>query len=66
VLTTALGDPDPLVRAVVGRSLGRIGSGDSLAALAKCLQDPDASVRLAASTALRTVVTREATKELTD
>lgn len=66
VLATALGDPDPLVRAEVARSLGRIGSGDSLAALAKCLQDPDASVRLAASTALRTVVTREATKELTD
>jgi HEAT repeat protein len=66
VLASALGDPDPVVRAEVARSLGKIGSRDSLAALAQCLRDPDAGVRLAATTALRAVVTREAAKELTE
>ena len=65
-LASALGDPDPMVRAEVARSLGRIGSRDSLAALAQCLRDPDAGVRLAATTALRAVVTREAARELTE
>jgi HEAT repeat protein len=66
VLTAALGDPDPFVRAEVTRSLGRTGSAHCVAALARCLSDPDASVRLAATTALRAVVTREAVKELTE
>ncbi len=66
ILTSALGDPDPFVRSEVARSLGKIGSRDSLAALAQCLKDPDAGVRLAATTALRAVVTREAVKELTE
>jgi len=55
-----------MVRAEIARSLGRIGSRDSLRALAECLRDPDPNVRLAASTALRAVVTREAAKELTE
>jgi HEAT repeat protein len=66
VLTAALGDPDPFVRAEVARSLGRTGSAHCVGALARCLSDPDASVRLAATTALRAVVTREAAKELTE
>ncbi|HUU54306.1 MAG TPA: HEAT repeat domain-containing protein [Armatimonadota bacterium] len=65
-LAAALRDPDPMVRAEIARSLGRIGSRDSLGALAECLKDPDPNVRLAASTALRAVVTREAARELTD
>ncbi len=65
-LSGALCDPDPMVRAEVIRSLARIGSADSLGTLARCLQDPDPSVRLAATTALRAVVTREVAKELTD
>jgi len=66
VLASVLSDPDPLVRGEVARSLGKIGSRDSLGSLSKCLQDPDPSVRLAAASALRAVVTREAAKELTD
>ncbi len=65
-LTAALRDPDPMVRAEIARALARMGSRDSLGALAECLKDPDPNVRLAASTALRAVVTREAAKELTD
>jgi HEAT repeat protein len=66
VLASALADPDPFVRTEIARSLGKIGSRDSLAALAHCLKDPDAGVRLAATTALRAVVTREAARELTE
>ncbi len=66
LLAAALHDPDPMVRAEAARSLARMGSPDSLGALAECLQDPDPNVRLAATTALRAVVTREAAKELTD
>jgi HEAT repeat protein len=66
LLERALRDPDPIVRSEAARSLGRIGSGDSLPALAARLRDPDPSVRLAASTALRAVVTREAARELTE
>ncbi|MFB3879944.1 MAG: HEAT repeat domain-containing protein [Armatimonadota bacterium] len=66
VLSAAVHDPDPMVRAEVARSLGKIGSRDSLPALATCLKDPDAGVRLAATTALRAVVTREAARELTE
>lgn len=66
VLVRALEDPDPAVRSEAARSLGRVGSGDSLTALAACLKDPDPGVRLAASTALRAVVTREAARELTE
>ena len=66
VLSFAVHDPDPVVRAEVARSLGKIGSRDSLPALADCLKDPDAGVRLAATTALRAVVTREAARELTE
>jgi HEAT repeat protein len=65
-LAQALCDPDAMVRAEVARSLARTGSVDSLGALARCLQDPDANVRLAATTALRAVVTREAARELTE
>jgi HEAT repeat protein len=65
-LAAALCDPDAMVRAEVIRSLAPIGSTDSLRTLARCLQDPDPSVRLAATTALRAVVTREVAKELTD
>jgi HEAT repeat protein len=65
-LAAALCDPDVMVRAEVARSLAHIGSVDSLGALARCLQDPDPNVRLAATTALRAVVTREATRELTE
>lgn len=66
VLASALSDPDPLVRAEVVRALGRIGLHDSVQAISECLKDPEASVRLAAATALRAVVTREAARELTE
>ncbi|UCC69508.1 MAG: HEAT repeat domain-containing protein [Armatimonadota bacterium] len=65
-LQQALGDPDPLVRAEAARSLGRMGVRESLCALAKVLEDPDANVRLAASTAVRAIITRDAARELTE
>lgn len=65
-LLPALSDPEPAVRSEAAKSLGRIGSGDSLPALSAHLNDPDAGVRLAVTTALRAVVTREAARELTE
>jgi HEAT repeat protein len=64
LLRGALRDPDPLVRAEAARALGRVGAGDCLGALADCLEDPDADVRLAASNAMRAIVMREAPREL--
>jgi len=65
-LQQALRDPDPLVRGEAARSLGRMGVRESLCALAKALEDPDANIRLAALTAVRAIVTRDAARELTE
>jgi HEAT repeat protein len=62
-LKQVLRDPEPLVRAEAARALGMTESQNCLDALAACLQDPDANVRLAAMAAIRAVVTREATRE---
>jgi HEAT repeat protein len=66
VLRHALSDPDPLVRSEAARSLGRAGSRSCLEDLARCLRDPDEDVRLAASTAMRAVVTREVARDAQD
>ncbi len=63
-LTARLTDPDPLVRAETARALGRLGVPRTLPSLSGRLQDPDQDVRLAASTAIRAIVTREATREV--
>jgi HEAT repeat protein len=65
-LRRALRDPDPLVRAEAARSLGRIGASECLNSLADCLLDPDMTVRIASSNAMRAIVTRDAAKELQD
>jgi len=65
-LRQALSDPDPLVRIEAARSLGRIGAVDALESLAKCLLDPQSDVRLSAATAMRAIVTRAATRELSE
>ena len=65
-LRRALRDPEPLVRQEAACSLGRTGTPDCLEALAACLRDPDPGVRLACSTAMRAIVTREAARELQD
>lgn len=59
-LHAGLSDPDPLVRAEAARSLGRVGRVDCLQSLSACLHDPDQGVRLAAATAVRAIVTRDA------
>ena len=59
-LHSALGDPDPLVRAEAARSLGRVGRVECLQSLSVCLHDPDQGVRLAAAAAVRAIVTRDA------
>jgi len=58
----ALSDPDPLVRAEAARSLGLIGRIECLQSLSACLHDPDQSVRLAATAAVRAIVTRDAAR----
>jgi len=63
-LKQALRDPHPLVRAEAARALSLTEARDCLEALAECLQDPDANVRLAATAAIRAIVTREAAREL--
>ncbi len=65
-LEQSLRDPDPLVRAEAARALGRVGVAESLCALAKAFEDPDANVRLAALTAVRAIVTRDAVRKLTE
>jgi HEAT repeat protein len=65
-LKQALRDPEPLVRAEAARALGMTESQNCLEALAACLRDPDANVRLAAMAAIRAVVTRDAAREVKD
>jgi epoxyqueuosine reductase len=53
VLTSALSDPEPLVRAHAAWALGRVGSGEAMAALSlRATVESDGSVRSALAAAL--------------
>src|SRR5215468_7833844 len=62
-LLSALRDTSFQVREAAARALGRPGQLSSANALAGCLRDPDAAVRIAAAGALRTIGWKPATRE---
>jgi HEAT repeat protein len=62
-LLSALRDTSYQVREAAARALGRPGQLSSANALAECLRDPDAAVRIAAAGALRTIGWKPTTRE---
>lgn len=60
-LTEALSDAHPAVRAAAATSLGRVGTGGSIAALRRLERDPEEPVRSAASSAIAKLETQQRT-----